>query len=194
MTENFDKFLTECLSQTEKVFVAESDPVSLSEIEVAENSLGIKLPDSYRHFLRRCGSGTWYNECISHPTNLYDFDTDCLDMEGFIALVQNVRGVGDFIAFNPKDLEVSGVRCCRSRAIRGQPKHYRFHLLAILQLCSLGQRRPSYHSVVAGVRDGRRRGYLRYCRAARENKARRLPARRIDRTRPPSLFIFSGSR
>ncbi len=110
MTEDFDRFLQECLSQGKEIFVSEKPPVNASEISAAENSFGVALPDSYKHFLLRCGSGVWCDEPISNPTELYDFDSDCLETEGFIVLVQNVRGVGDCVAFNPKDEEIAGER------------------------------------------------------------------------------------
>lgn len=110
MTEDFDRFLAECLSQDEKIFVPLTEPVYASEIALAESNLSVNLPDSYKHFLMRCGSGEWCNEPITRPIELFDFDSDCLEMEGFIALVGNVRGVGDSIAFNPKDSEVGGER------------------------------------------------------------------------------------
>ncbi len=75
---------------------------------MAENDFGVNLPDSYKHFLLHYGSGVWCDEPIAHLRELYDLDSDNLEMEGFIVLVQNVRGVGDLIAINPKDTEVVG--------------------------------------------------------------------------------------
>ena len=110
MTEDFDSFLQDCLSQGKQIYVAEFPPVNSSEIEAAENDFGVNLPDSYKHFLLHYGSGVWCDEPIAHLRELYDLDSDNLEMEGFIVLVQNVRGVGDLIAFNPKDAEVTGER------------------------------------------------------------------------------------
>jgi hypothetical protein len=110
MTEDFDKFLRECLSQGKQIFIPDGEPVSAPEIESAESDLGTNLPASYKHFIMRCGSGMWCGEWVGHPSELYAFDSDCLEMEGFVALVHNVRGVGDHVAINPSDPEVAGER------------------------------------------------------------------------------------
>ncbi len=100
--------MQDCFSQGKQIYVAEFPPVNASEIEMAENDFGVNLPDSYKHFLLHYGSGVWCDEPIAHLRELYDLDSDNLEMEGFIVLVQNVRGVGDLIAINPKDTEVVG--------------------------------------------------------------------------------------
>ena len=110
MTEEFDKFLGECLSQGAQIFAPDGGSVAASDIESAESSIGVALPASYKRFLLRCGSGTWCGERVAHPSELYAFDSDCLQMEGFIPLVQNVRGVGDYVAINPADAEIAGER------------------------------------------------------------------------------------
>lgn len=110
MTEDFDNFLRECLSQGGQIFAPDGSPVAPSEIESAERSLGVNLPTSYKHFLLRCGSGSWCGEAVAHPAELYAFNADCLQMEGFVPLVRNVRGVGDYVAINPADAEVTGER------------------------------------------------------------------------------------
>jgi len=84
--------------------------VAPSVIETAESDLGVNLPDSYKYFLLRCGSGVWCGERVARPSELYVFDADCLQMEGFIPLVHNVRGVGDYVAINPADAEAAGER------------------------------------------------------------------------------------
>lgn len=108
MTEDFDNFLTQYLNQEGKIFSPESDPLELPEVEAAEQNLGVKLPDSYKYFLLRCGSGLWCDESVASPDQLYAFDSDCSEMESFIALINNVRGIGDYIAFNPEDAETKG--------------------------------------------------------------------------------------
>jgi hypothetical protein len=110
MTEGFDKFLRECLSQGRRIFIPDDNPAPVSQVELAENDLGVTLPLSYKHFLLRCGSGLWCGERVVHPSELYAFDSDCLEMEGFISLVHNVRGVGDYVAINPSGSEVAGER------------------------------------------------------------------------------------
>lgn len=110
MTDGFDTFLSECLSQGEQIFVPDGDSVAPFEIELAESSLGVNLPASYKYFLVRCGAGLWCGELVAHPAELYAFDADCLQMKGFVPLVHNARGVGDYVAFNPADAEVTGER------------------------------------------------------------------------------------
>jgi SMI1 / KNR4 family (SUKH-1) len=110
MTEDFAEFLQQCLSQGKQIFVPDGESVDASELEAAESRLGINLPASYKYLLLRCGSGTWCGEWVAHPSELYAFDSDCLQMEGFIPLVHNVRGVGDYVAINPSDAEVAGER------------------------------------------------------------------------------------
>lgn len=110
MSEDFDKFLRECLLGAENIFISEQQSVNTAEINAAENRINSNLPDSYKFFLLNYGSGTWYDESILNPSELYNFDSDCLEMEGFVALVENVRGIGDYIAFNPTDSEVAGER------------------------------------------------------------------------------------
>src|ERR671924_91818 len=93
MTEGFDKFLQECLSQSSNpekpLFLPDSIPVTVPDMESAEGNLGINLPASYKYFLLRCGSGMWCGEWVAHPSELYAFDSDCLEMEGFVPLVHN---------------------------------------------------------------------------------------------------------
>ena len=81
-----------------------------SAIERAESVLGVNLPGSYKYFLLRCGPGAWCGERVACPSELYAFDADCLQIEGFIPLVHNVRGVGDYVAINPADVEAAGER------------------------------------------------------------------------------------
>jgi hypothetical protein len=110
MTEGFEEFLRQCLLQGRRIFIPDDKPTTASEIELAEKNLGVTLPVSYKHFLLRCGSGVWCGERVAHPSELYTFDSDCLEIAGFIPLVHNVRGVGDYVAINPADSEVAGER------------------------------------------------------------------------------------
>jgi SMI1 / KNR4 family (SUKH-1) len=110
MTEGFDKFIRECLFLGTQIFVPDGESVTPPEIELAESNLGVNLPDSYKYFLLRCGSGMLCGEWVAHPSELYAFDADCLQMEGFVPLVHNVRGVGDYLSINPADEEAAGER------------------------------------------------------------------------------------
>jgi len=90
--------------------VPENRPVSEIEITSVESALGIELPQSYRTFITVLGPGMWCDEVVMAPSALYAFDADCAEMEGFIALVENVKGIGDYLAINPTDAVVSGER------------------------------------------------------------------------------------
>ena len=65
---------------------------------------------SYRGFVTTLGPGIWCGEIVMAPSALYAFDSDCGEMEGFIALVGNVQGVGDYLAINPADPTALGER------------------------------------------------------------------------------------
>ena len=56
-------------------------------IDAAEMQLGLALPASYKTFLRVCGSGLWCGDYVAPPEDVYPFDEDCGDMQGFLALV-----------------------------------------------------------------------------------------------------------
>lgn len=110
MTEGFDEFLSHCLSEEPPAFIRGDESVKASDIEAAERELGVELSSSYKHFLLRCGVGRWCGEQVVHPSELYAFDNDCLEMEGFIPLVHNVNGRGDYLAINPSEPAAEGER------------------------------------------------------------------------------------
>lgn len=114
MTNDFENFLRDAIAQSaanpNRPIVAESTmPASDAEIQLAEQQLGVALPDSYKHFVKHCTFALWCEEVIGPPEYLYPFD-DCGEMSGFIALVFNVECIGDHIAINPADSEVAGER------------------------------------------------------------------------------------
>jgi hypothetical protein len=78
-------------------------PVDVQHVNAAETRLGVSLPASYKTFLQVCGSGQWCGDYVAPPEDVYAFDEDCGDMDGFVALVHNVGGVGDFVAMNPRE-------------------------------------------------------------------------------------------
>jgi len=108
MTTAFEHFLTENKSRSvefdgERVEIFDPDaPVDDRQVDAAERRLGVPLPASYRTFLRVCACGQWCGDSVAAPEDVYAFDEDCGDMNGFVALVHNVRGVGDFVAMNPR--------------------------------------------------------------------------------------------
>src|SRR5207237_4474765 len=69
----------------------------------AETTLGVPLPVSYKTFLRVCGSGQWCGDYVAAPEDVYRFDEECGDMVGFVALIHNADGIGDFVAMNPRE-------------------------------------------------------------------------------------------
>lgn len=151
MTEEFDKFLGECLPPGAQIFVPDGGAVAPSDIESAESNLGVTLPASYKRFLLRCGSGAWCGERVARPSELYAFDADCVQMEGFIPLVHNARGVGDYVAINPADAEVAGER----------PVYYCSHdPFGYVEIAS------SFEEWARKVADARRRGIDLYAPAA----------------------------
>lgn len=78
-------------------------PVSEDLLLAAEAHLGSQLPRGYKQFVLACGSGEWCGDLVAAPSAVYAFDEDCGGMEGFLTLVHNVRGVGDFVAMNPNE-------------------------------------------------------------------------------------------
>jgi hypothetical protein len=86
----------------------DSAPVEEPQIAAAEIRLGVPLPISYKTFLRVCGSGQWCGDYVAAPDDIYAFDEDCGDMEGFVALIHNVGGAGNFVAMNPREQTTPG--------------------------------------------------------------------------------------
>jgi hypothetical protein len=109
----FEGFLTQNKSRSVSVdgnpsgiFESDAPTDALADeqhVQAAEVRLGVPLPASYKTFLRICGSGRWCNDYVTSPEDVYAFDDDCDDMEGFVTLVHNVRGVGDYVAMNPHE-------------------------------------------------------------------------------------------
>lgn len=86
-------------------------PASESKIEAAERRRGTTLPTSFKLFLQVLGSGNWSGAgCVSAADEVGAFPPGTWEMSGFIAIVQNVRGVGDHLAFNPADPKTAGER------------------------------------------------------------------------------------
>jgi hypothetical protein len=116
--EDFAQFLEKHLAdsrlaeeqQLDSVFVPDNEAVSETDIKRAEEKLGINLPRSYQQFLLLCGPGLWCGDHIPHPSELYAFDESCWEMTGFIPLIHNVLGFGDYVAVNPADFEKDGER------------------------------------------------------------------------------------
>jgi hypothetical protein len=87
-----------------RVAIFEADgPVDRQQVSAAEKRLGVPLPASYKAFLEICGSGSWCGQPVPPPDEIYPFDGDCGDMDGFVALVHNVDGCGNFVAINPRE-------------------------------------------------------------------------------------------
>jgi hypothetical protein len=112
MSDEFADFLKRTVlnSGRSSVFVRAKDGLSPGEVEMAEKLLGIDLPPSYKLFVSTIGHGIWCGEIVKRPSGLYAFDSDCEDMEGFVALVENAGGVGDYLAINPSDPATAGER------------------------------------------------------------------------------------
>jgi hypothetical protein len=110
----FDQFLVQNKSRTIKMdgkIVAIFErvvPVIDEHLNAAEQRLGVPLPASYKTFLRVCGSGRWCGDFVVPPEDVYAFDQECSDMAGFVALVHNVGGIGDFVAMNPREATAAG--------------------------------------------------------------------------------------
>ena len=113
-TVAFEQFLTQNKS---RVVGIDGEPAALFDpnaavdeqhINAAEVRLGVQLPASYKTFLRVCGSGQRCGGYVAAPEDVYPFDQDCGEMEGFVALVHNVDGLGNFIAMNPREQTVAG--------------------------------------------------------------------------------------
>lgn len=76
--------------------------VTEAQLLSCEERLGIKLPQGYRLFMQTIGPGIWAHAGVAHPDNIYAFDADCGEMEGFVALAFNVDGCGNSVGINPK--------------------------------------------------------------------------------------------
>lgn len=76
-----------------------------AQLVACEERLGIKLPQGYRLFMQTIGPGIWALAGVAHPDNIYAFDADCGEMEGFVSLAFNVDGCGNSIGINPKSEE-----------------------------------------------------------------------------------------
>ena len=63
-----------------------SNPSSGKEIEAIEIQLGVKLPKSFKDFLKYCGAADFYGLQIFSLPELYRFDESCWEMEGMIPL------------------------------------------------------------------------------------------------------------
>jgi hypothetical protein len=109
MTPDFEQFLRQLPAG---LFVPDGIPVADADIVRDAGVAVALLPESYRTFLSAVGLGYWRNDSgeIVAPSALYAFDADCGEMEGFVALVQNAAGVGDYLAVNPADAVTDGER------------------------------------------------------------------------------------
>jgi hypothetical protein len=109
MTPEFEKLLQNLPAG---LFVPHRGPLPTSEMDhVPDVAVGV-LPDSYRAFVSIVGPGSWTNDSgvVMSPSEVYAFDADCWEAEGYIALVENAAGVGDYVAVNPADPSVNGER------------------------------------------------------------------------------------
>src|SRR5262245_31004425 len=106
---DFERFLSQNKARAierdgERISVFDPDaPVGEQHVTAAESALGLSLPASYKTFVRLCGSGLWCGDYVAPPEAVYPFDEDCGDMQGFVALVHNVGGAGNFVAMNPRE-------------------------------------------------------------------------------------------
>lgn len=91
-----------------EMFSPADEPATNAEIEDAEHRLGVTLPESFRCFLRVLGPGDWANAGFVSSAEDVDAFLNCWEMTGFVALVDNVREIGDHLAFNPADPEAGG--------------------------------------------------------------------------------------
>jgi hypothetical protein len=96
---SFETFLRQ---ERKRFFSADGAPATAKEISDAQSRLGVELPPSYRLFQMLLGPGEWCGDVVPHVDELYAFD-NVWEMTGFVSLVHNVRGVGDYLAINPAD-------------------------------------------------------------------------------------------
>ena len=80
--------------------------VSEKEITNSEKQNGIKLPEDYKKFVKKYGDADFFGAKISHPSELYKFDEEKIEMEGFIPFAQDV--IGNYFAFD-NDMKI--VKC-----------------------------------------------------------------------------------
>jgi hypothetical protein len=93
------------------LFVPAGPPVGEKEIQDAERRIGTPLPRSYKLFLQVLGPGCWCRaNDIPTPAGVEAFAEGTWGVEGFFAIVDNVQGLGEFLAFNPADPEIDGER------------------------------------------------------------------------------------
>lgn len=120
LRSDFESFLREAATMKipddlghfeDPLFLPAGPAVEETEIQKAEDRIGTPLPESYKLFLRVLGPGCWCraNE-ISAPAGVEAFTEDNWGIGGFLAIVENVQGVGDYLAFNPADPLVEGER------------------------------------------------------------------------------------
>ena len=109
MREDFEGFLRAIPAGR---FEPQGGPIPPDRIHPPPECSADILPDSYHAFVATIGPVHWLNESgvVMAPADVYAFDADCWEMEGFVPLVQNANGVGDYIAVNPKDPIESGER------------------------------------------------------------------------------------
>jgi SMI1/KNR4 family protein SUKH-1 len=152
-------------------FEPQGGPIPFDRIRVPAECPGDILPDSYRVFVATIGSVYWLNESgeVMAPSEIYSFDADCWEMEGFVPLVQNAAGVGDYIAVNPKDPVDAGER----------PVYYCGHDPVSWVRAADSFEDWVRQSVAAEARDGSDR--YEYLDAARSVSYRRYQADRSDR-------------
>ncbi|HEY9467155.1 MAG TPA: SMI1/KNR4 family protein [Vicinamibacterales bacterium] len=109
-TVTFEQFLSQNKSRFARIdaestaTIHPNAPVDDRHINAAEMRLGVQLPASYKTFLRVCGSGQW---CGGAGRRL-SLRPGHGDWEGFVALVHNVGGLGNFVAMNPREQTAPG--------------------------------------------------------------------------------------
>ena len=62
------------------------------DIEIVEKDLGVKLPQDYKKFIKTFGDADFFGVQIRAPFELYRYDSDTLEMEGFIAFTRDASG------------------------------------------------------------------------------------------------------
>lgn len=120
LRSDFDSFLREAATLSlpdefgnfvEPLFLPAGQAPAGMEIEAAESRIGAPLPRGYKQFLRVLGPGCWCRaNAVSAPADVFAFDRSAGEMKGFVAIVENVQGVGDYLAFNPADPQLAGER------------------------------------------------------------------------------------
>jgi len=83
----------------------ESSPVDSRHIlEIAEER-NCQFPEGYCTFMETLGPGLWAGMGIPQPEDTHAFDQATGAMQGFVTVACNVNGMGDYLAFNPKEGE-----------------------------------------------------------------------------------------